>query len=184
MSGPHLTSYYAPSSIASSALAHEKAFNHITAPESRLRHLMHLPENKRNDDVEKKIDMAEVDLEKRRAQLEATSRMLKRRAKVFLNKFTPHVTDAVRAFTLCQHRARLENAELLENVVAADPVERLRTIEHSRERCAWFIDTEDSDCPYVALDASLSSPDATPPGSGGDTMNGGGASRTEQSIAA
>ena len=30
----------------------------------------------------------EVDLEKRRAQLEATSRMLKRRAKVFLNKFT------------------------------------------------------------------------------------------------
>ena len=81
---------------------------------------MHLPENKRNDDVEKKIDMAEVDLEKRRAQLEATSRMLKRRAKVFLNKFTPHVTDAVRAFTLCQHRARLENAELLENVVAAD----------------------------------------------------------------
>ena len=111
-------------------------------------------------------------------------RMLKRRAKVFLNKFTPHVTDAVRAFTLCQHRARLENAELLENVVAADPVERLRTVEHSRERCAWFIDTEDSDCPYVALDASLSSPDATPPGSGGDAMNGGGASRTEQSIAA
>ena len=164
-------------------MAHEKAFNHITAPESRLRHLMHLPENK-HDDVEKKIDMAEVDLEKRRAQLEATSRMLKRRAKVFPSKFTPHVTDAVRAFTLCQHRARLENAELLENVVAADPVERLRTIEHSRERCAWFIDTEDSDCPYVALDASLSSPDATPPGSGGDTMNGGGASRTEQSIAA
>ena len=88
MSGPHLTSYYAPSSIASSALAHEKAFNHITAPESRLRHLMHLPENKRNDDVEKKIDMAEVDLEKRRAQLEATSRMLKRLSLIHISEPT------------------------------------------------------------------------------------------------
>jgi dimethylaniline monooxygenase (N-oxide forming) len=177
VSGPHLTSYYAPTSIASSALAHEKAYNHLAAPEHRLRHLMHLPDAKRSDDVEKRIDMAEVDLEKRRAQLDATSRMLKRRAKVFLNKFTPHVTDAVRAFTVCQHQARMDTAGLLEDVIAEDPVERLRTVEPLRERCAWFIDTEDSDCPYVAQDASVSSPEVTPPGSGGEAVNGGAGSR-------
>jgi dimethylaniline monooxygenase (N-oxide forming) len=158
-------------------LAHEKAYNHLAAPEHRLRHLMHLPDAKRSDDVEKRIDMAEVDLEKRRAQLDATSRMLKRRAKVFLNKFTPHVTDAVRAFTVCQHQARMDTAGLLEDVIAEDPVERLRTVEPLRERCAWFIDTEDSDCPYVAQDASVSSPEVTPPGSGGEAVNGGAGSR-------
>lgn len=65
---------YDPSFYYSSAVAHEKAYNHLKSPQDRLAHLTSLPEVERErPDVAKKIDQAEVDLGKREAQLEATA---------------------------------------------------------------------------------------------------------------
>lgn len=94
-----------PVSTDSSTLAHERAYNLMKPAQERLNHLTSLAEEERQrPDIEKKIDQAEVELEKRNAQLEATSRMLKQRAKTFLNKYTPKVLATIKAFTVCKHQ--------------------------------------------------------------------------------
>lgn len=97
----------------SSALAHEKAFNHMRAPRDRLESLMRLdPESRERDAAAKRIDQAEVDLRKREAQLEATTDMLKRRASVFLDTWTPKLADAFAALNFLEEEERRSAARL------------------------------------------------------------------------
>ena len=97
----------------SSALAHEKAFNHMRAPRGRLESLMRLdPESRERDAAAKRIDQAEVDLRKREAQLEATTDMLKRRASVFLDTWTPKLADAFAALNFLEEEERRSAARL------------------------------------------------------------------------
>jgi len=97
----------------SSALAHEKAFNHMRAPRDRLESLMRLdPESRERDAAAKRIDQAEVDLRKREAQLEATTDMLKRRASVFLDTWTPKLADAFAALNFLEEEERRSAARM------------------------------------------------------------------------
>ena len=85
----------------------------MRAPRDRLESLMRLdPESRERDAAAKRIDQAEVDLRKREAQLEATTDMLKRRASVFLDTWTPKLADAFAALNFLEEEERRSAARL------------------------------------------------------------------------
>ena len=123
--------------MCSAATAHEKAFNMLRVPQERLARLNSLPmEDKQKQAVARKIDQTEVECGKRQAQLDATSRMLKDRARHFLQEFTPMVEAAMQAFAVRQHEAYHQMALLIGRHVAGS---QGGDIEGLRERCKWFL---------------------------------------------
>ena len=85
----------------------------MRAPRDRLESLMRLdPESRERDAAAKRIDQAEVDLRKREAQLEATTDMLKRRASVFLDTWTPKLADAFAALNFLEEEERRSAARM------------------------------------------------------------------------
>jgi len=128
-----------PRSSISAALAHEKAFRQVKPPEHRLEHLMNLDDEQRESpECQKKIDVAEVELEKRKAQVAATSKMLKIRARLFLDTYTPYVRDAISAFAVAQHDAHAAMARAIGRSVGGGG----GGVDAARRECAWFLDAE------------------------------------------
>ena len=156
----------------SSALAHEKAFNQMRSPQHRLEKLMHLDAAHQTEDKNAlAIDKAEVDFGKRKAQLDATSEMLKERSVKFLETWTPRVADVLRGLSFAHHDILSENALMFgEGSLSVDDCDG--SMENARRDCeAYLMDTsvveEGSEC----SDASQASqegrvaPHTTPAGS-------------------
>ena len=136
-------------------MAHEKAYNHMRAPRDRLATLMRMDAARRASDASaKRIDQAEVDLEKRRAQLEATTRMLKQRARVFLDRWTPAVREALLASRVLHGDALVEQSRCFD-VFASDASEREGSVEHAKERARAFLDDDRSSSPPLTPDGSV-----------------------------
>ena len=134
-------------------MAHEKAYNHMRAPRDRLVTLMRMDAERRESDRSaKRIDQAEVDLEKRRAQLEATTRMLKQRAKVFLDRWTPAVREALLALHVLQADALADWSRFFDDLDAAACE---GSVDHARERARAFLDDEEPSSPPPTPDGSV-----------------------------
>jgi hypothetical protein len=83
----------------------------MKAPEHRLARLNSLDDaHKDTDATAFAIDKAEVDFGKRKAQVEATSKMLAQRARHFLDTWTPKVCDALRGLNFAHADILAENA--------------------------------------------------------------------------
>jgi hypothetical protein len=95
-------------------------------------------EQRESPECQKKIDVAEVELEKRKAQVAATSKMLKIRARLFLDTYTPYVRDAISAFAVAQHDAHAAMARAIGRSVGGGG----GGVDAARRECAWFLDAE------------------------------------------
>ena len=97
-----------------------------------------------------------MDLEKRRAQLEATTRMLKQRARVFLDRWTPAVREALLASRVLHGDALVEQSRCF-GVLASGRVlvEREGSVEHAKERARAFLDDDRSSSPPLTPDGSV-----------------------------
>ena len=95
-------------------------------------------EQRESPECQKKIDVAEVELEKRKAQVAATSKMLKIRARLFLDTYTPYVRDAISAFAVAQHDAHAAMARAIGRSVGGGG----GGADAARRECAWFLDAE------------------------------------------